>query len=483
MTQIRFDKPVMAVAALLLLATLWVPPLFRGAVIALAIAAVVLSALPRGTRGVVFSTMIGLASGIASINLFAIGIFQGPITAEFGWSQTEYAVVTLVGTIVTVVSSLYIGKLFDRQGVRRWALIGIVLFALALISLYWLTPNLWHFYAVFALMPIIGAGTSSIAYSRVIAAWFDRRRGQAFGAALAGIGIGGAVLSSVSQFLISEVGWRGAYAGLGLITLITTLPLVFWKLKDSPTDVGLGLDGDPLIKADSGSATEPATSVESEPTAQPSQSTAAPVLVGYTAAESRSLPRFWLMFGAFLLLALGIGGVLIPLVPILRARGVSAEEAAAVQGALGLALILGRAFAGFLMDRFFAPWVAVIILIFPVLGVILLALDGSSISALIAAVCIGVAAGAELDVIAVLITRYFGNRAYGENYGWQYAAWTFGSGTAVIITNRVYDVLGSHTPVLWVYVALFLLSAMLILRLGPYPDLPTNHPAPLKSNL
>jgi MFS family permease len=483
MTQIRFDKPVMAVAALLLLATLWVPPLFRGAVIALAIAAVVLSALPRGTRGVVFSTMIGLASGIASINLFAIGIFQGPITAEFGWSQTEYAVVTLVGTIVTVVSSLYIGKLFDRQGVRRWALIGIVLFALALISLYWLTPNLWHFYAVFALMPIIGAGTSSIAYSRVIAAWFDRRRGQAFGAALAGIGIGGAVLSSVSQFLISEVGWRGAYAGLGLITLITTLPLVFWKLKDSPTDVGLGLDGDPLIKADSGSATEPATSVESEPTAQPSQSTAAPVLVGYTAAESRSLPRFWLMFGAFLLLALGIGGVLIPLVPILRARGVSAEEAAAVQAALGLALILGRAFAGFLMDRFFAPWVAVIILIFPVLGVILLALDGSSISALIAAVCIGVAAGAELDVIAVLITRYFGNRAYGENYGWQYAAWTFGSGTAVIITNRVYDVLGSHTPVLWVYVALFLLSAVLILRLGPYPDLPTNHPTPLKSNL
>ncbi|MGA0019784.1 MAG: MFS transporter, partial [Steroidobacteraceae bacterium] len=205
--------------------------------------------------------------------------------------------------------------------------------------------------------------------------------------------------------------------------------------------------------------------------------------VGYTAAESRARPRFWLMLGAFLLLALGIGGVLIPLVPILRARGVSAEEAAAVQGALGLALILGRAFAGFLMDRFFAPLVAVIILIFPVLGVILLAVDGSSTSALIAAVCIGVAAGAELDVIAVLISRYFGNRAYGENYGWQYAAWTFGSGTAVIITNRVYDVLGSHTPVLWVYVALFLISAVMILRLGPYPELPTADSPSVKGNL
>ena len=189
------------------------------------------------------------------------------------------------------------------------------------------------------------------------------------------------------------------------------------------------------------------------------------------------------MLGAFLLLALGLGGVLIPLVPILRARGVSADEAAAVQGALGLALILGRAFAGFLMDRFFAPLVAVIILVFPVMGVILLAVDTSTTSALIAAVCIGVAAGAELDVIAVLITRYFGNRAYGENYGWQYAAWTLGSGTAVIITNRVYDVMGSHTPVLWVYVALFLISGAMILRLGRYHELPVFEEPSLKRNL
>jgi MFS family permease len=404
--------------------------------------------------------MVGLATGVASINLFAIGIFQGPITAEFGWSQTEYAVVTLIGTIVTVVSSLYIGKLFDRQGVRRWAIIGIILFALALISLYWLTPSLLHFYAVFALIPIIGAGTSSIAYSRVVAAWFDRRRGQAFGAALAGIGIGGAVLSSVSQFLIDAVGWRGAYAGLGILTLLVTLPIVLWKLRDTPSEVGLGLDGRvPSDSQDISSETSVARFGE-------------PVRLGYTATESRRLPRFWWMFAAFLLLAFAIGGVLIPLVPILRARGIDPAQAAAVQGALGLALIVGRAFAGFLMDRYFAPYVAASILIFPIIGVVLLALDASSTTALVAAVCIGLAAGAELDVIAVLITRYFGNVAYAENYGWQYAAWTFGSGTAVIATNRAFDVLGTHTPVLWVYVVLFAISGFMIARLGRYPELP-----------
>lgn len=470
---LRFDKRFVALAAVLLAGAFFVPPLFRGAVIALAIVAAVLSALPLGTRGLVFSTMIGLATGIASVNLFAIGIFQGPITQEFGWSQTEYAGVTLVGTVVTVVSSLYIGRWFDRQGVRYWALVGVVLFAAAMISLYWLTDSLLHFYAVFALMPIIGAGTSSIAYSRVIAAWFDRRRGQAFGAALAGIGIGGAVLSAYSQFLIGTVGWRGAYVGLGVLILVT-LPLLFFKLRDSPAEVGLGLDGRSLDSgAEQTTAASAAGAGAGAAAAGAVAATAAvPSLVGYTASESRRQPRFWLMFSSFLLLAFGIGGVLIPLVPILRARGIDPEQAAAVQGALGLALIVGRAFAGFLMDRFHAPLVAAAILAFPVIGVSLLALDASGLTALVAAICIGLAAGAELDVVAVLVTRYFGNLSYAENYGWQYAAWTFGSGTAVIVTNRVYDVLGTHTPALWVYVGLFVVSALLILRLGRYPELP-----------
>ena len=460
-----FNPRYLVAAALLFACAFVVPKQLILPMIALGIAAIVLSPLPLGTRGVIFAVMTGLATGIASINLFAIGIFQGPITKEFGWSQTTYSFVILIGTIVTVISSLYIGKLFDRDGVRRWSIISVVLFALALISLYWLTPNPLHFYAVFALVPLIGAGTSSVAYSRVVARWFDRRRGQAFGAALAGIGIGGAVLSSVTQFMISSVGWRGAYVGLGLLSLLVTLPIILWKLKDDPSEVGLAPDGDPPQRTAA--------------TAGMASTIIPPPLVGFTAQETRSRPKFWQMLLAFLLLSFGIGGVLVPLVPILRASGIAPEQAAAVQGALGLALIVGRAFAGFLMDRLFAPFVAAAILIFPIIGVTLLALGVSGTTAVIAAVCIGLAAGAELDVVAVLITRYFGNLAYAENYGWQYAAWTMGSGSAAIVTNIVFDRMGSHTPALWAYVAFFVIAALLVLRLGAYPKLPVvGAPAP-----
>lgn len=461
--QLSWDRRFLALAVVLAGCVVLVPTLFRGAVIALAIAAVVLAPLPRGTRGLVFSVMIGLATGIASINLFAVGIFQGPITREFGWTQTQYSIVTLIGTLVTVVSSLYIGRLFDRDGTRKWALRCIALFALALISLYWLTPSLLHFYGVFALVPLLGAGTSSVAYSRVIARWFDRRRGQAFGAALAGIGIGGAVLSALSQFLIANVGWRGAYVGLGLLSLLVTLPLIFWKLRDSPSERDLGLDGVPLADA------PVAPLASAGPAAAPRHASG---IIGYTASETRRRPRFWQMLLAFLLLAFAIGGVMIPLVPILKTHGITPEQAAATQGALGLALIVGRAFAGFLMDRLFAPYVAAVIIVFPIIGVALLANGALGAAAVIAAVCIGLAAGAELDVIAVLITRYFGTRAYAENYGWQYAAWTLGSGTAPILTNLVYDRTGSYDPILWVYVGVFALSGLLVARLGSYPQLP-----------
>ncbi len=457
-----FDRRLLMVAATLFVGAVLVlvgafGPAFKPLLvplIALGIAAIVLAPLPQGTRGVVVAVMTGLATGIASINLFAIGIFQGPITREFGWTQTQYSLVITIGTVITVLSSLYIGRLFDRTGVRKWALLSTVLFGLALIGLYWLPNNRLLFYVIFAFVPLIGAGTSSVAYSRVVARWFDQRRGQAFGAALAGIGIGGAVLSSYSQFLISSVGWRGAYVGLGLLLLLVTLPIIYFKLHDSPADCGLGPDGAPLVKA--GPAKVASRQV---------------AIVGFTADDTRRQGRFWQMIFAFLLLAFAIGGVMLPLVPILRVRGVSPEEAAVVQGALGLALIVGRAFAGFLMDRMFVPYVAAAILAFPILGVALLALGATGPMAVVAAICLGLAAGAELDVIAVLITRYFGTRAYAENYGWQYAAWTLGSGTAPVLTNYVYDSMGSHTVVLWAYFVLFIASALLVLRLGPYPKL------------
>ena len=407
---------------------------------------------------VVLVSAIGMTTGIASVNLWSFGVFVKPLNAEFGWTVSEITTVLLIGTLVTVVSSPFIGRLVDRLGARRVALASIALLGAMLVSLYWLTPNLWHFYAVFGLMPLLGAGTSSVAYARVISRWFDRRRGLALGLTLAGVGVGAFVIPLLTNAVIQSHGWRTAYVVLGLLSLLLTLPLAYFLLHDSPEAVGQRPDGLPPVAGDApGTAPAPTS------------------LVGFTTQESLRQPRLWTMVGAFLVLGLAIGGVLILLVPILEQKGVPRETAVLVQAGLGVALVIGRVFAGWLMDRFFAPYVAIAFLIGPIAGLLLFAYSTSPATAVAAALLIGLAAGAEVDVIAYMIGRYFGTRAYATLYGILYSAWTLGSGFGPKLTAIVFERAGSYSPALVASAALMTLSCVLLWRLGAYPRLP---PAP-----
>jgi MFS family permease len=410
---------------------------------------------------VVFVSAIGMTTGIASVNLWSFGVFVKPLNAEFGWTVSEITTVLLIGTIVTVVSSPFIGRLVDRLGARRVALASITLLGSLLVSLYWLTPNLLHFYLVFGLMPLLGAGTSSVAYARVIARWFDRKRGLALGLTLAGVGVGAFAIPLLTNAVIQVQGWRAAYVVLGLLSLAVTLPLAIFLLRDSPESVGQRPDGAPPepLAADGPRAGGPASP------ATPS------TLIGYTTEAALRLPTLRLMVVAFVVLGLAIGGVIILLVPILEQRGVPRETAVLVQAGLGVALVLGRVFAGWLMDRFFAPYVAVAFLIGPIFGLLLFAYSTSPATAVIAALLIGLAAGAEVDVIAYMIGRYFGTRSYATLYGVLYSAWTLGSGFGPKLSAMVLDRTGSYSPALVGYAIGMAIACVLLLRLGPYPKL------------
>jgi MFS family permease len=408
---------------------------------------------------VVLVSALGMTTGIASVNLWSFGVFVGPLRAEFGWTVSQITTVLLIGTLVTVVSSPFIGRLVDRLGARRVALASIALLGALLVSLYWLTPDIRHFYLVFGLMPLLGAGTSSVAYARVISRWFDRRRGLALGLTLAGVGVGAFVIPLLTNAVIQSHGWRVAYVVLGLLSLALTLPLAYFLLQDSPEAVGQRPDGLPPEAPDAPAAARTPTS-----------------LVGCTTNEALRQPRLWTMVAAFLLLGLAIGGVLILLVPILEQRGVPRETAVLVQAGLGVALVIGRVFAGWLMDRFFAPYVAIAFLVGPILGLVLFAYSTSPAAAVAAALLVGLAAGAEVDVIAYMIGRYFGTRAYATLYGVLYSAWTLGSGFGPKLTAIVFERVGSYSPALLASAVLMALCCVLLWRLGPYPRL---QPAPV----
>ena len=49
---------------------------------------------------------------------------------------------------------------------------------------------------------------------------------------MSGIGLGAALVPQYTQFLIGNFGWRIAYLGLGLLTLIVAFPAVFLFIRE-----------------------------------------------------------------------------------------------------------------------------------------------------------------------------------------------------------------------------------------------------------
>jgi MFS family permease len=87
----------------------------------------------------------------------------------------------------------------------------------------------------------------------------------------------------------------------------------------------------------------------------------------------------------------------------------------------------------------------------------------------ISALAIGLAAGAELDLIAYMSSRYFGLKNYGKIYGAQFVFFAVGSGAAPAVFGWSQDVTGSYELILYSTAVLFVVGSLLMLVMGPYP--------------
>src|SRR5262249_39197950 len=85
------------------------------------------------------------------------------------------------------------------------------------------------------------------------------------------------------------------------------------------------------------------------------------------------------------------------------------------------ALIIGRFCSGWLIDRAFGPYVAMIVLAIPMFGIAVLGFGLGGISPIVGTICLGMGIGAEIDIMAFLVGRSFGLRQYGTLYGVMFA--------------------------------------------------------------
>ena len=391
-----------------------------------------------------FAALLGVACGASPIPFNVLPLVMGPIHAETGWDfKAISAGVTVFGIIAALLAPVY-GRLADTRGVRPVALASTLAFAIVFASFWFVPTNLVGFYAFWAVLGLIGIGSTPVTWSRAVSLWFSRHRGLALGIMLLGTSLAGVVVPQIANRAIEAGGWRLAFPVLALLPLLVSLPVaLLWFREPRRDERPAGV-----------------TDAHGE-------------VAGLTLRQAAGGYRFWALLVSILVVALAYGGAHIHMVQIVGLHGFMPATAASVMGVVALGILAGRVIVGLLFDRFWAPGIAFASLLLPAGAAWLLMGTGSSLPLLMTGgFLLGFAAGAESDVIAYLAARYFGMRHYGTIYGVLYMPFGIGSAISPILYGAVRDSTGTYDAMLLAAMAMFAAGGALLLTLGRYPDVP-----------
>jgi MFS family permease len=387
----------------------------------------------RGGWRIILAALIGIAFGVTGLFFYSAGIFIKPVASELGWSRAAVSSVTVVAALSLAATAPFVGWVVDRLGVRIVALASGIGLGAGFLLLSRAPPSMPVYLGLIALTVLLGAGASPVAFTRLVNLWFDRARGTALGLAQTATGIAGALIPPLLTPYVAEQGWRAGYVALAIVSLVS-VPVVLILIGRSSLP----------------------------PTSQPATS-------GLTLREAACSPMFVVLAAVFVLAAIGIGGMIVHLVPMLTDAGLSPARAGAVAGLLGFAIIFGRAATGVIVDRVFAPRVACVAFALAACGCWLLAWGGAKWAA-VAAVLAGLAMGAEVDLISYLVARYFGLGAYGSIYGWLYAVFMVGTSIGPVIAGAAFDRWGNYDVGIAGLGISLATAALTTLKLRPFPS-------------
>jgi MFS family permease len=156
-------------------------------------------------------------------------------------------------------------------------------------------------------------------------------------------------------------------------------------------------------------------------------------------------------------------GALVHLVALLSDRGVPADQAALSVSAMAGAGLVGRVVTGWLLDRFAAARVSVVLLLIAAAGTFALSAAESFAVGLIASICLGFGSGGETDIVPYLIARHFGLRSLSTLYGFNWTAWGLAGIAGPLLLGRAFDETGSYALAMTQLGVITLVAAALML--------------------
>ena len=403
----------------------------------------------QGWRPLLAAT-IGTMCGIFTLTNYSQGFFVGPVTAEFGWTPPQFFLSYTVMMCLGLITGPIVGSLVKRHGLRSIGIFGLIGHSLAYVLLSFNTGSLAVWYASWALLGLLGAGSLPIVWTGVLNGWFTKHRGKAIGITMMGTGLGAFILPPIVEFVISNYGWRLGYRTIGLGAMCISLPIVFSLFRENTT-------------AQTGDA-----------------GATGPTSWGITRSQAMRTTNFWLLGAVMFVTVIVLTGLLSNFPRIMGEQGFGPSAIAGIASVMGITVVIGRLAVGILVDKFWAPGVAAVIEMLKKEWAEAAAKDAwranaiqaTSITptAMMIAIMIGLAAGAELDLLAYLTSTFFGPDHYPEIFGAIIAFFLVGAGIAPPLFGAVAQATGGYATMLSVAVGMLVACIAMFLAMGRYPE-------------
>lgn len=381
-----------------------------------------------------------LAIGLSHGSFQAVSsLFVLPLQTAFGWSRSDVAF-AFNASLITAIAAPFVGRAVDRVGTRWIMLGGMTVTALLYAGLAAMNGSLALFYLLSTLVSVIGLSASGLTCSRVISQSFVASRGLSLAVARSGLALASAGLPVALFAIIGHFGWRAGYLAQALLILCVSLPVVYLWIGRSQTP-------------DHAEHVRPAADLPN----------------WLHLLRSRHV---WL-----LCMGAGLGyapatAIMSQLQPMLVSKGIAGGDAAALVGLAGMASFIGALVTGTLVDRFWAPAIAFLFACGSAAGTCLLAMNATIEGPVAAAgiLLVGLGLGAEIDIVAYIVARYFGVRSFSTLYGLAVFFIAVSGAVGASMLGIAFDRFGNYDLALFGIAACFLAAGCCYLMLGRYPS-------------
>lgn len=371
-----------------------------------------------------------LLGTIGGVGMWAVVVVLPSVQAEFGIDRASASLPYTAAMIGFAIGNIVIGRAIDRIGYWIPALISALSLGAGFLLASLAQSNL-QFSMVHGLF--IGTGTACIFGPLIadISHWFQRRRGVAVAIAAAGNYLAGVIWPALMPFVIDAHGWRFAYAGIGVICLVTMVPLILMLRRPAPREAFAGV-----------SKARPAQPISISPRVLQ----ALLIIAGLSCCVAMSMPQVHLVAYC---MDLGYG----------MARG---SEMLALMMAAG---IVSRIGSGFIADYIGGVRTVLLGSVLQCLALLLyIPFDGLA-SLYVVSLVFGLSQGGIVPSYAVVIREYLPAKEAGQRVGIVITATILGMALGGWMSGWIYDLTGSYAAAFLNGIAWNLLNIFVMLTI------------------